>query len=48
MPSKVLSCPMCLVSCDKLTMFFPAVGHGVGQGLGRGKGQGEDNVEERV
>ena len=24
-PSKVLSCPMCLVSYDKLTMFFPAV-----------------------
>ena len=25
MPSKVLSRPMCLVSYDKLTMFFPAV-----------------------
>ena len=24
-PSKVLSCSMCLVSYDKLTMFFPAV-----------------------
>ena len=28
-PSKLLSCPMCLVSYDKLTMFFPAVGLGV-------------------
>ena len=25
-PSKVLSCPMCLVSFDKVTTFFPAVG----------------------
>ena len=28
MPSKVLSCPMCLVRYDKLTMFFPAVAVG--------------------
>ncbi len=24
-PNKFLSCPMCLVSYDKLTVFFPAV-----------------------